>query len=205
MTDKLQKKDVKTISVDLYITEAIRQNSWKCVETDVEKYDFNDDFGKVDSIMVLDIIEHFKSPEKFLQTIRKRFSKDNPDIIITTGNIAFLPLRLGLLLGGFNYGKRGILDLDHCRLFTLHSLIKTLEMNGYEIIKKQGIPAPFPLAVGKGKFADFLLWLNKLFILISKSSFSYQIAIVAKPMPTLEHLLEDAHSAKDKKIQEIAK
>jgi hypothetical protein len=84
-------------------------------------------------------------------------------------------------------------------------LVKTLEMNGYEIIKKQGIPAPFPLALGKGKFADFLLWLNKLFILISKSLFSYQIAIVAKPMPTLEHLLEDAHGAKDKKIQEIAK
>ncbi len=205
MTDKLNKKDVKTISVDLYINPAVRQDSWKCVETDVEKYDFNDDFGKVDDILILDIIEHFKSPEKFLQTIRKRFSKENPNIIITTGNIAFLPLRLGLLFGGFNYGKKGILDIDHSRLFTFHSLIKTLEMNGYEIIKKQGIPAPFPLALGKGKFADFLLWLNKLFILISKSLFSYQIAIIAKPMPTLEHLLEDANSGKDKKIQEIAK
>jgi hypothetical protein len=140
-----------------------------------------------------------------LEVIRQRFSKDSPTIIITTGNIAFLPVRMGLFLGSFNYGRRGILDLSHTRLFTFYSLVKTLEIHGFEVIKKQGIPAPFPLAVGKGKFAGFLLWVNKFLILISKSLFSYQIAVIAKPLPTLEHLLEDAHEAKDKKIQEISK
>jgi glycosyltransferase involved in cell wall biosynthesis len=204
MAGKLKARNAKTVSIDLYINQAVRQDSWKWVETDVEKYDFNDDFGKVDSILVLDIIEHLKSPERLLQTIRRRFSKDNANVVITTGNIAFFPLRLGLLFGSFNFGKRGVLDLDHCRLFTFHSLIRTLELNGYEVIRKQGIPAPFPLAVGPGKLAGFLLWLNRLLILISKSLFSYQIAIIARPMPTLEQLLEEAHNAKDRKIQEIA-
>jgi glycosyltransferase involved in cell wall biosynthesis len=205
MAEKLKDKNVKTISIDLQIQPQVRENSWKCIETDVEKYDFNGDFGKVDHLLILDIIEHLKSPEQFLKMIRQRFSKDNPTIIITTGNIAFLPTRLSLLLGSFNYGKKGILDMDHARLFTFYSLVKTLEIYGYEVIKKQGIPAPFPLAVGRGKIADFLLWVNKILILISKALFSYQIAIIAKPLPTLEHLLDDAHKAKDKKIQEIAK
>jgi 2-polyprenyl-3-methyl-5-hydroxy-6-metoxy-1,4-benzoquinol methylase len=204
MAEKLKDKNVKTISIDLQIQPQVRENSWKCIETDAERYDFNDDLGKIDYLLVLDIIEHLKSPERFLKTIRQRFSKDNPTIIITTGNVAFLPLRLSLFLGIFNYGKKGILDIDHTRLYTFYSLVKTLEIHGYEVIKKQGIPAPFPLAVGKGKIAGFLIWANKIFILISKTLFSYQIAIIAKPLPTLEHLLDDAHEAKDKKIQEIA-
>jgi 2-polyprenyl-3-methyl-5-hydroxy-6-metoxy-1,4-benzoquinol methylase len=203
MAEELKNKSVKTISIDLHIQPQVKENSWKCIEDDVEKYDFNDDFGKVDYLLVLDVIEHLKSIEKFLKAIRQRFSKDSPTVIITTGNVAFLPVRLCLLLGSFNYGKRGILDLDHTRLFTFKTLIKTLEINGYEVIKKQGIPAPFPLAVGPGKIARFLLWINKILIFISKTLFSYQIAVIAKPLPTLEHLLDDAYKAKDKKIQEI--
>lgn len=92
---------------------------------------------------------------------------------------------------------------DHARLFSFYSLIRTLDNTGYEIIKKQGIPAPFPLAIGRGRTANFLLWVNKFLILISKTLFAYQVAIMAKPLPTLEHLLDNAHKAKDKKIQEI--
>jgi hypothetical protein len=205
MAEKLKDKNVKTISIDLQIQPQVKENSFKCIEADIEKYDFKDDFGKVDYLLLLDIIEHLKSLEQFLKVMRQRFSKDSPTMIITTGNIAFLPVRLSLFWGSFNYGKRGILDLDHSRLFTFYSLVKTLEINGYEVIKKQGIPAPFPVAIGKGKFAGFLLWVNKILILISKTLFSYQIAIIAKPLPTLEHLLDDAHEAKDKKIQEITK
>jgi len=204
MAEELKNKSVKTISIDLQIQPQVRENSFKCIETDVEEYDFKDNFGKVDYLLVLDTIEHLKSPERLLRVIRQRFSKDSPTIIITTGNVAFLPMRLSLLSGSFNYGKRGILDLGHSRLFTFQSLAKTLEINGYEVIKRQGIPAPFPLAVGRGKFADFLLWINKILIFISKTLFSYQIAVMARPLPTLEHLLDDAYKAKDKKIQEIA-
>jgi glycosyltransferase involved in cell wall biosynthesis len=204
MADKLKEKKAKTVSIDICINPAVRQDSWKCVEANIEEYDFNDDFDKVEYILILDIIEHLKSPEKFLRVIRERFSKDNPDVVITTPNIAFLPLRLSLFFGIFNYGKRGVLDLDHSRLFTFKSLIRTLETNGYKIIKKRGIPAPFPLAIGKGIAASVLLGLNRLLILLSKSLFSYQIAVVAKPLPTVKHLLDDAHQAKDKKIQDFS-
>jgi len=204
MAAKLALKNVKTVSLDIQVQPETQKNSWRCIEADIEQYDFNDDFGKVDYILALDIIEHLKSPERLLQILRRRFSRDAPKLIITTGNVAFLPLRIGLLFGGFNYGKRGILDMDHKRLFAFSSLRRTLEINGYEIVKVSGVPAPFPLAIGDGRLARFLLLVNRILIFFSKGLFSYQVAIIAKPLPTLEHLLEDAHEAKKKKLGDSA-
>ena len=200
MATKLATKNGKTISIDIQIQPQTRENSWKCIEADVEQYDFKDDFGKVDYILALDIIEHLKSPERLFCIIRQRFSRDAPVLIITTGNIAFFPVRIGLLFDSFNYGIRGVLDMDHTRLFTFSSLCRTLEINGYEVVKKQGMPAPFPLALGNGWLARFLLLVNRILIFFSKSLFSYQVAIIARPLPTLEHLLEDAYEAKKKKL-----
>jgi len=204
MAAQLALKNGKTISIDLQIQPQTRKNSWKCIEVDVEQYDFDDDFGKVDYILALDIIEHLKSPESLFRTLRRRFSQDVPDLIITTGNVAFFPVRISLLFSGFHYGRRGILDMDHTRLFTFSSLCRTLEVNGYEIVKKKGVPAPFPLALGEGWLARFLLLVNRVLIFFSKSLFSYQVAIIARPLPTLEHLLEDAHKAKKKKLSDAA-
>jgi hypothetical protein len=92
--------------------------------------------------------------------------------------------------------------MDHTRLFTFSSLRRTLEINGYEIIKKRGVPAPFPLALGEGWLARFLSLINRILIFFSKSLFSYQVAIIARPLPTLEHLLEDAYQAKKEKLRD---
>jgi len=202
MAERLALKNVKVVSIDSRNQPKVRKNSWKCVEVDVEQYDFDDDFGKVDYILALDIIEHLKSPERLLWILRQRFSREAPKLIMTTGNVAFFALRISLLFGSFNYGKRGILDMDHKRLFTFSTLCRMLETNGYEIIKRWGVPAPFPLAVGDGWLARFLLLINRILIFFSKSLFSYQVAIIARPLPTLEHLLEDAHKAKDKKLND---
>jgi glycosyltransferase involved in cell wall biosynthesis len=204
MAAHLAAKNGKTVSIDIQIRPQTRKNSWKCIEANVEQYDFDDDFGKVDYILALDIIEHLKSPERLFRILRERFSRDAPQLIITTGNVAFFPLRIGLLFDSFHYGIRGVLDMDHTRLFTFSSLCRTVKINGYEIIKKRGMPAPFPLALGDGWLARFLLLINRVLIFFSKSLFSYQVAIIAKPLPTLEPLLEDAHEAKKKKLSDSA-
>lgn len=200
MAEHLAKKDVKTVSIDRQIQDQTKKNSWKCVESDVEKYDFADDFGKVDFILALDIIEHLKSPEKLFRVLRQRFSRDESTLIITTGNVAFLPIRVSLLFSGFHYGSRGILDMTHTRLFTFSSLQRVLDLGGYEVVEKYGLPAPFPLALGDGPLARFLLSINRALIALSKSLFAYQIAVIVKPLPTLEHLLENAVEAKKIKL-----
>ena len=51
-------------------------------------------------------------------------------------------MRLSLLLGQFNYGKRGILDLTHTRLFTISSFKKLLVDGGFVIKELQGFGPP---------------------------------------------------------------
>jgi glycosyltransferase involved in cell wall biosynthesis len=200
MPEKLATKNVRTVSICENLQPRRRKNSWKCIEADIEQYNFENEFDNIDFILILDILEHLKSPENLLRRLRYRFSRDCPKLIITTANVSFLPVRFGLLFGGFHYSNRGILDMDHKRLFTFSTLHRTLEINGYEIVRKQGLPAPFPLALGSGRLARFLLMINRILIFFSKGLFSYQIAIIARPLPTLEHLLEDAYEAKKKKL-----
>ena len=107
------------------------------------------DFGRYDFVLMLDVIEHLASPEGFLDTLRGALAT-NPsvEIIISTANIGFLVTRLMLLLGQFNYGPRGILDLTHTRLFTFASFERAVTQSGFDVLERVGVPGPFPLALG---------------------------------------------------------
>lgn len=142
---------------------------------------------------MLDIIEHLTSPESFIQSFRKALDKNPKAVVIaSSGNIGFIIPRLMLLLGQFNYGKRGILDLTHTRLFTFHSFSKLFSQNGFKVDLTEGIPGPFPLALGDNVISRILMWLNAIGIKISKGLFSYQIFVVAKTLPSLAHLLSNS-------------
>ncbi len=153
--------------------------------------------GRLDYVLLLDVLEHVKSPEEFLAALRHKTAEFEPTVVITTPNIAFIVMRLSLLFGQFNYGKRGILDLTHKRLFTFRQLRSTLESSGYEVLSVAGIPPPWPFVFGKGLFSKALMLANLLAIKIWKGLFAYQIAVVAKPLPTLEALLKSAELEKE--------
>jgi glycosyltransferase involved in cell wall biosynthesis len=204
LTEELSAREVRIISIDKYITPTVRQFSIQAIEADIDFFDFNDISGDMDYILMLDIIGLLRDPETILKKVRQRFSYCSPQVIFTTANIAFFPIRLSLLLGQFNYSKRGILDMHHTRLFTFYSLKRALINQGYEILEEKGIPAPYTLAFSDTTIAHFLLTLNRFFIRISKSLFAYQIAIVAKPTPILDLLLENAIQSGRKKAMEFA-
>ncbi|MDR3575292.1 MAG: glycosyltransferase [Anaerolineaceae bacterium] len=188
----LAEKQVRTVSLDQYITPLVRQYSYKTIEADLNNYDFSALPEKIDTVLALDVIEHLRSPETFLLKLREQFCRQGSTIILTTGNVAFLPVRLSLLMGLFNYSNRGILDQDHHRLFTFISFRRVLKSCGFIILSEKGIPAPFPLALGKNKASSLLLKINELLIHLYKSMFSFQMAFTVQPKPTLQSLLEDA-------------
>ena len=72
-----------------------------------------------DYILLLDVIEHLKNPENFMIKLKKKIDKNSKvQVIISTPNIGFLIIRLMLLFGSFNYGKRGILVKTHISFLT---------------------------------------------------------------------------------------
>jgi len=159
-------------------------------QKDIDSVSLDYDFSKFDTILMLDIIEHLANPEEFLDALRSKAGLNQPRIIVTSPNIAFWIIRLQLLFGQFNYGKQGILDKTHVRLFTFKTMKKIFEQCGYEVLKVKGIPAPYPKAIGINLISKFLIEMNRWFITISKSFFSYQIYMEVKPLPVVEILLD---------------
>ena len=151
------------------------------------------DYDKFDYIMFLDVIEHLNDPEQFLKKLYEKISSNEKvEVLISTPNISFFIIRIMLLFGFFNYGKRGILDKTHTRLFTFQSFKKLIENSNFKIIKTIGVPAPFPLAVGDNFIGKGLIYLNNLAIKVWKSFFSYQIFCQIKPNKSLDLLLKKA-------------
>lgn len=141
----------------------------------------NINYNNFDYIIMLDVIEHLSFPEKFLVDLKDKTKNNlNLTLIFSTPNIAFLPMRISLLLGNFNYAEKGILDITHKRLFTFNSFLKIFKFSKFKVHKIYGIPAPFPLVLGNNLFSKILLDINKCLIILSKRLFSFQILITLK-------------------------
>ena len=151
------------------------------------------DLRGFDYVLLLDVIEHMPAPERFIEGLRRAAAlAPRLRILVSSANVGFFVIRWMLLLGHFNYGKRGILDLTHARLFTFASLRRLFVQGGFRIVEERGVPAPFPLALGDGRLSRFLVWLDRVAIRFSKRLFSYQVYLVVEPRPSLELLLRAA-------------
>jgi len=169
--------------VDLPRINVVQQDLDEKLEFEVKGHNY---------ILLLDIIEHLSDPEQFVDELRARFDYDPKTLILTTPNIAFFVQRLMLLFGQFNYGRAGILDRTHTRLFTFRAIEHLLRDAGFKIKTVKGVPAPFPKVFGNGLVGRAALALNLALIRVSKTMFSYQIYVEAETTPDVDFLLRDA-------------
>jgi glycosyltransferase involved in cell wall biosynthesis len=162
---------------------------------DLDTAEFPSRLDDADVLLMLDVIEHLRSPEAFAVALHAATTSTRQvKIVVTTGNVGFIVPRLMLLAGQFNYGKRGILDLTHTRLFTFASLRRLFQESGFEIGEVRGIPAPIPLVVSHRLLARLLVALNQAMIRIAPALFSYQIYMVVRPLPSLSRVLDASRS-----------
>jgi hypothetical protein len=148
----------------------------------------------VDVVLMLDVIEHLQSPERFVDLLRERL-KFNPDVklIVSSGNIAFVMSRLLHLCGVFTYGKTGILDMTHTRLFTFGTLRRLFEEAGFDLVRRVGVPAPWPLVFGEGMLGRLFLWGHGVLCRAWPSLFAYQIFMEFRPRLHPAQLLASLH------------
>lgn len=180
-----------------------RRKNMDFVRWDLDRSEFPINVSQFDQIFLLDIIEHLKDPSHFMDELRFATGCKRPEIILTTANIGFFATRFMLALGQLNYGKKGILDVTHTRLFTFRSIRELLTQSGYKILELHGIPAPFPLALGRTFLARILLAINSALIHFSKGLFAYQIFIRAEARPTVNNLLKETISSSGTKAEAL--
>jgi glycosyltransferase involved in cell wall biosynthesis len=191
---ELAKKGCRVTGMDRCIPNKT-QDRLEFIRWDLDRSEFPVNVSQFDQIMMLDIVEHLKAPEHFMDELRFATGCARPELILTTANIGFFATRLMLLCGQFNYGKKGILDATHTRLFTFRSMRELLRQCGYKVIQMRGIPAPYPKALGNSFISRTLVRLNEILIGLSQSLFSYQIFVRAQALPTVHNLLQETISS----------
>ena len=135
-----------------------------------------------DYIVFADVLEHLRDPAAVLQRCIPAL-KESGKIVISVPNIANWIIRLGLLLGRFEYMDRGILDRTHLRFFTLRSLKELMGEVSCDVVDVVATPLPvqivFPFTESK-VFAPF----HEAYYALTrcwKTLFAYQFVITATP------------------------
>ena len=95
-----------------------------------------------------------------------------------------------LALGQFNYGKKGILDLTHTRLFTVRSFCRTLEGEGFRVERVRGFGPPIADMVGRSAPLRLLDRLANGLARLWPSLFAYQILVEAVRLDDVDTILE---------------
>lgn len=158
-----------------------------------------------DFILALDVIEHLDDPEDFLDELRE-VAAAWPDakLIATTGNIGFILMRASMLLGRFEYGRRGILDLTHRRLFTFNTFQRAMRSAGFVVEQVEGMVPPLPFVFGSSRLGRVLMSAAKALVKTWPRLFGFQCVMIARPRPTLHTLLARAHDAATERLAKAA-
>ena len=186
-------KGCEVVAIEREYHQELEKICHKTIQGDLNTLDLGEALAgmRFDKVLALDVLQHLTSPEPFLERLRSVSACKTAHFLFTVPNVAFITSRVMLLLGFFNYGKHGILDRTHIRLFTLSSVKRALGQSGFEVSRIDGIPAPFPLAIpGAPTLSRLLTLLNLCGIRLWKELFAFQFACQSTAAPRLEDLFE---------------
>lgn len=142
-----------------------------------------------DCCIALDVIEHLNDPDDFLGEVF-RLLKTGGRLYVSTANVCYLLVRLSLLAGQFNYGKRGILDRTHKRLFSVRGLKKLLAQNGFKVEAVRGFAPPITDLVSKRRGMVLLERLHARLSRLYPNLFAYNFLVVAGRLDDLSDVFE---------------
>lgn len=187
LSQKIAEKGCNVTAVDMNIPEHIP--GIKTIKANLDE-NFEEallEGGTFDKVLALDVIEHLHSPEISTEKLHQ-ILRPNGILLASTANIGYIIMRLTHLLGWFNYGKKGILDRTHHRLFTIGSFRRLLQGAGFRVIKIAGFGPPILDAFGYSWFwniIDRVCWLAaKLY----PRMFAFNFLIIARKTLSVEEI-----------------
>lgn len=164
--------------------------------------DLNDDiatklgFASFNKVVALDVIEHLHAPEQSAEQIHKILQPDGI-LYASTANIGYIVMRLTLLLGWFNYGKKGILDRTHHRLFTIGSFKRLLQNAGFDVLCIKGFGPPIVDAFGNSLFWRIIDQICSLLAKTYPRLFAFNFLIIARKRDSIQ---EKAFTTENSKV-----
>jgi glycosyltransferase involved in cell wall biosynthesis len=193
ISEHAQKKSDTTINA--FIKNANFSSALKVLEISPFSHDLESNqlpHGQThdnDIVIALDVLQNQNSPELALLNLGKCL-KANGLLYVSCANVAYFPVRFMLLFGFFNYGRKGVLDRSHKRLFTKGSFSRLLVQGGYEIQAVHGFGPPIIDKIGQSLILRIL---DRVAYVLAKawiSLFAFEILIIAKKRVDVDWLLQ---------------
>lgn len=131
-----------------------------------------------DVVVMADVLEHLRAPEKLLAKAQSWLRPDG-FVVISIPNVAHVSVRVKLLLGHFDYKAVGILDQTHMRFFTLGTFRSFVEAAGYRVTDFVPV-GRFPILA---RF-ERSMWLRRLEAAAAAGwpgGFAFQFVVKAEP------------------------
>lgn len=135
-----------------------------------------------DRIVMLDVLEHLREPDKLLHDLRTRLASRGK-LIVSVPNAVNATVRLMMLFGRFSYSDRGILDWSHLRFFTRKTIQKLLEENGYRVTGRHYTVIPIERVIPmrpENKFLRFASRLLHVATSLVPGLLAYEIVVVSE-------------------------
>ena len=99
---------------------------------------------KIDTVLLLDVLEHLYDPWHALVKIRGWLAAGTR-VIASVPNIRNLQSLDDLAAGRWEYGPNGVLDITHVRFFTRETLRRLFEEPGYTVTQMEPLTQPAAL------------------------------------------------------------
>jgi glycosyltransferase involved in cell wall biosynthesis len=135
-----------------------------------------------DRIIVLDVLEHLRDPNRLLRDLRTELASRGK-LIVSVPNAVNVTVRLMVLFGQFRYSNRGILDWSHLRFFTKKTIRKLLEQNGYRVTARYYTLIPIERVVPVRPESRLLRFANRLLRVatsLAPGLLAYEVLVVAE-------------------------
>ncbi|MGE5577908.1 MAG: glycosyltransferase [Syntrophothermus sp.] len=131
-------KEVMGIEYDPEMAAYAAQHLDRVIAGDVEVLKEDLPFNYFDCIVLADVLEHLREPQKVLERLRKSLAEDGV-VVASLPNVGHWSVVRGLLEGRWQYENAGILDRTHLRFFTRKSIIELFNEAGFRIEQLQAV------------------------------------------------------------------
>ena len=179
--------------VDLRAHDGVKERVDEFFEADLDRGLPPELEGPFDVVLAADVLEHVRTPELLLEQLRLKASPTTR-VLLSVPNVGHWYPRTRILLGRFDYDRRGILDRDHVRFFTKKSIERLIAAAGYRVERSAGTGLPIDVVnrgagdpvddeVSGSGVAEAVSRLDRALVAVRPQMFAYQLLYELSPVP----------------------
>lgn len=193
MAQALRDRGHHVVGVDLHVGDGVKERVDRFVQADLDRGLPDEVGGPFDLVVAADVVEHVRRPQDLLEQIRERMGPSGT-LLLSVPNFGHWYPRLRVLVGRFDYDRRGILDQDHVRFFTRRSLERTITQAGLAIQRRGTTGLPLDVVgrgsgdaaggpAGRSRAGRLVMAIDRLLRAARPQLFAYQFLYELRPGP----------------------